>query len=201
MELRYLQQHNNPKKRLCPVRNTLCFTLNPFFYACHFTRTCEKLLHVWELLVKLVQGASTPRALRPIPNAIFDADRGYNSKETIAFLSDDLGASLLGTHKRDLWYPFVFGDGPISWRHRRMDVSERGCRAVYTACSKEGRGRGSQVRRAEACVYRASSSGRIAALIHNNRSLFPSRCGTVVLRETFRFSGSIERLEESLVKL
>lgn len=80
-----------------------------------------------------------------------------------------------------------------------MDVSERGFRAVYTARSKEGRGRGSKIRRAEACQYRKSCSSRIAALIQNNRSLFPLRCFTIVVRETFRCSGSIEKLEESLV--
>ena len=199
VELKYLQQHNNPKKGLGPVGNALCSALNPFFIASHFTRTGEKLLHTWERLVQMVQGASTTGALRPMPNAIFAADRGYNSKETISFLSDKLGASLLGTHKRDLWYPFVFGEGPISRRHRGMNLSERGCRAVYTARWKGGGARSSQVRRAEACVYRESCSGKIAALVQNNASLFPSRCFTVVLRDSFRTQSSGQKLQESLI--
>ena len=117
----------------------------------------------------------------------------------MVFLSDKLGASLLGTHKLDLWYPFVFGDGPISGRHRGMDVSERGWRAVYTAGLKVRGGCASHVRQAEACVYRESCSGRIAAIVHNNASLFPSRSFTVVLRDAFRTEGALQKLEESLI--
>lgn len=46
MALTYLQQHNNRKKGLGAVGNTLWCALNPFFYACHFTRTGEKFLHL-----------------------------------------------------------------------------------------------------------------------------------------------------------
>lgn len=199
VELSYLRQHNNPKKGLGPVGNALCSALNPFFIACHFTRTEEKLLHTWERLVQLLQGSSTTGALRPMPDAIFAADRGYNSKDTISFLSDVLGASLIGTHKRDLWNPYVFGDGPISKKHRGMDVSEKGCRAVYTARLKNTVNRGSTVRVAEGCLYRESCSGRIAALIHNNRNIFPSRGFTIVSKESFRQETAILGLQASLI--
>ena len=59
---------------------------------------------------------SNPWGFASVARGYFAADRGYNSKETIAFLSETLGASWIGTHKRDMWYLFVFGDGPIS-RH------------------------------------------------------------------------------------
>ena len=57
---------------------------------------------------------------------------------------------------------------------------------MYTARLKAGGGCGSQVSRTEACVYRESCSGRVAALVHNNSTLFPSRTFTIVLRESFR---------------
>lgn len=103
VELSYLQHHKNPKKGLALVGNALCSALNRLFSACHITRTGEKPLHTWEKLVHLYQGASTPGTLRPMPDASFVADRGYNPKETIASLSETLGASSIGTHKRDMW--------------------------------------------------------------------------------------------------
>ena len=194
INLTYLQQHNNPKKGLGPVSNALCSALNPLYIACHFTRHGENLRHIWERLAQLVQGASTSGALRPMPEAVFAADRGYNSKETIEFVGGTLGASLLGTHKRDLWYPYVFGDGPITARHKGVVVSEKGCRAVYNARLRSGAR--SQIRQVEACIYRESCSGRIAALVHNNAAMFPSRCFTVVLKEAFRSDAAIKDLSE-----
>lgn len=129
-----------------------------------------------------------------MPEAVFAADRGYNSKETIEFVGGTLGASLLGTHKRDLWYPYVFGDGPITARHKGVVVSEKGCRAVYNARLRSGAR--SQIRQVEACIYRESCSGRIAALVHNNAAMFPSRCFTVVLKEAFRSDAAIKDLSE-----
>lgn len=126
-----------------------------------------------------------------MPEAIFAADRGYNSKETIEFVPDTLGATLIGTHKGDLWIPFVFGDGPITRRHRGMVVSEKGVRAVYSAWLKKGR-RSTTTRAIEACVYRESCSGRIAAFVHNNSRIFPSRCFTVVVKEAF-LTGSVPK--------
>lgn len=52
--------------------------------------------------MQLLQGAARTGALRAMPDAIFAADRGYNSKETLQFISDTLGASLIGTYKRYL---------------------------------------------------------------------------------------------------
>ena len=83
-------------------------------------------------------GSIYDRVFTPFAEHIFAADGSYKSKETISFLSDKLGASLLGTHKNNLWYPFVSGEGLISRRHRGMNVSERGCRAVHTARQKGG---------------------------------------------------------------
>ena len=183
VDLTYVKQLNNPKKGLGPVGNALCSALNPFFLACHFSRSGERLLNTWERLAQILQGVSTTGTLRPMPDLIFAADRGYNSKETIHFVSEVLGASLLGTHKRDLWYPYVLGDGSISRRHKGMVVSENGCRAVYTAGYKNGGCRTPAARGVEACVYRESCSGRVATLVHNNASLFPSRCFTIVFRE------------------
>ena len=110
-----------------PVGNALCSALHPVFFGCHFTGVGEKLLHIWQRLIQLLQGAATSGSLRPMTDANIAADRGYNSREVLAFLSKDLGVSVIGTHKRDLTYPFVFGDGAIRVRHKGMVVSESGC--------------------------------------------------------------------------
>ena len=149
----------------------------------------------------MVQGESTSGFLRPMQDSIFAADRGCNYIEIIASLSDELRESFRGTHKRHIWYPFVFGYGPILRKHRVMDVSERGCRAVFTASLKAGCARASQVRRTETNVYRESCSGCIAALVHKNLTLFPSGTCTIVLWESLRLEGSLQKLEESLAAL
>ena len=117
-----LQQLNNPSKALGPVSNALCSALNPWILACHYSRPREKLVDVWERLVRLVQGAPTRGAIAPMADAIFAADRGYNVKETISFINETLGATGLGTHKRSLDFPYVFGNGPIAKRHKGMPV-------------------------------------------------------------------------------
>lgn len=198
-ELTYLRQLNIPKKGLGPVGNALCSALNPFFLACHFTRCGEKVLHTWERLAQLLQGVLTTGALRPLPDVIFAADRGHNSRESIEFVYTVLGASILDTHKRDMWYPYVFGDGPISRRHKGMAISGRGCRAVYTARLRNGTSRASRARAVDACVYRESCSGRVAALIHNNSSLFPSRCFTIVFRDSYRDEAATTKQGETMV--
>ena len=68
-----------------------------------------------------------------MPDVMFAADRAQNSRETISFVSEALSASLLGTHKRDPWFSSLFGYGPISCSDKVVDVSEKGCRAKYTA--------------------------------------------------------------------
>ena len=148
--------------------------------------------------MQLLQRASTTGALRPMPDAIVAADRGYNSKETINFVSNVLSASLIGMHKRDLWFPYVFGYGPISRRHRGMVVSEKGCRAKYSARLK-GSACNRQIRTIEACLYRERFSGRIAAKIHNNGFLFPLTCFTVVLKEAFRSPDAEAKVQDSLI--
>lgn len=79
-----------------------------------------------------------------------------------------------------------------------MKISEKGCRAVYNARLKTGGTRRGRVRGVEAFLYPESCSGRIAAMIHNNESLFPSRCFTVVRRESFRHESAVENLECAL---
>ena len=135
-QLTNLAQVNNPKKALGPVNNAVCSALTSAFIASHYTRPGEKLIHIWERLVQLIQGAATPGSLTPMTDAVFAADRGYNSTETIQLINERLGATAIGSHKRSLDYPFVFGDGPISKKHKGMIVSEKGCRAVYSATKK-----------------------------------------------------------------
>ena len=68
----------------------------------------------------------------------------------------------LGTHKRSLDFPFIFGDGKINKKHKGRVISEKGCRATYSAITKTKTGK-----EIEACVYRKAYSGRIAAYYHS----------------------------------
>lgn len=104
-----LPQYNKPKMGLGPVGNALCSALHPVFFGCHFTRVGEKLLHVCQRLIQLLQGAATIGSFFPMTDAIIAAGRGYNSSEVLEFLSKGLGVSSIGTHKRDLSYSFVLG--------------------------------------------------------------------------------------------
>lgn len=79
----------------------------------------------------MIQGAGAPGSILSIIDAVFAADRRYNSQEMIYFVYELLGATLIGTHKRNFDFPFVFGDGPVSKRHKGMVVSEK----VYRACT------------------------------------------------------------------
>lgn len=92
-----------------------------------------------------------------------------------------------------------FGDGPKTARHRGVLVSDKGCRAVYNARLRPSAANNYRVRLAEACLYRESCLGRIAVLIHNNSSLFPSLCFTVVLKEAFCTERSMRDLEQAAV--
>ena len=78
-----------------------------------------------------------------------------------------------------------------------MVVSENGYRDVYSARLK-GSASNRQMRAIEAFLYRESCLGRIAAMFHNNASLFPSRFFTVVMKETFRSPDSIVSVKDSL---
>ena len=77
-----------------------------------------------------------------------------------------------------------------------MVVSESECRAVYIATKKcEGQAR--RIRRdLGACLYRESCSGRIAAMIHNNKKLFNSRSFTIVPHSRFRVEGTLQSIKE-----
>ena len=70
---------------------------------------------------------------------------------------------------------------------------------MYTARLKVRGGCAFHVRQAGAFVYRESFSGRIAALVYNNASLFPSRYFAVVLCDAFRTEGALQTLEKSLI--
>ena len=119
-------QVNNPKKALRPVNNAICSAVTAVILACHHSRPREKLLDAWARLAQLLQGQSRIGALSPMADALFAADRGYNSKETISFVNKTLGATGIGTHKRSPDFPFVFGDGAVRKRHKGMEMSEQG---------------------------------------------------------------------------
>lgn len=105
----------------------------------------------------------------------------YNSKESISFVNNDLGAIGLGTHKRSLYYPFCFGDGALSKRHKGLKISEKGSRALYSA--RKRKHRGSDI---EEIAYRESYAGRIATIYHNAPSMFGACRYTILPKDRYR---------------
>ena len=180
LALTALAQTNNPKKGLGVVNNALCSALTSLFLVAHHSRPGETLTDVWSHIVQLLQGVPTIGAVKEMPDAIFASDRGYNGTRIMQLINERLGATSLGTHKRTLDYPFVFGHGRISKRHKGRRVSEKGCRSSYSAIKKSKKGRD-----VEACLYREAYSGRIAAYYHNNVRLFGSSKFTLVPRQAF----------------
>ena len=133
-------------------------------------------MHVWLRVVQLNQGGATPRSITPMCNAIFASDRRYISRETILFISEHLGATGISTHKRSLDYTFVFGDGLMRKRQKGMVISERRCRAVYSATRNLSSSQGKPVKEV---VYLESCSGRIAAVYHDNARLLGAHSFTL----------------------
>ena len=67
------------------------------------------------------------------------ADLRYCFSEVLEFLNAQR-ASFIGTHKRGLDYPFVFGKGPVTRRHKGMQDTENGPRAIYSTTKKGPKG-------------------------------------------------------------
>ncbi|CAN8067667.1 unnamed protein product [Agarophyton chilense] len=67
---------NIPQKALGPVNNAMCSALDPVFLASHYSRPGEKIIEVWDRLVRLIQGVPTAGPLRPLTDALFASDRG-----------------------------------------------------------------------------------------------------------------------------
>ena len=172
---------NNPKKALGPVCNALCSALLSFYICGHHSRPKEGLLDVWNRLLLLLQGRPTVGCLQPMSNAIFASDRGYNTMQTVKFLTEEIQADFIGTFKRSYDYPFVFGEGPVRSRHKGRAISEKGCGTVQSAILSLRHGQS-----LEAALYRESYSGRIVATLHNNKRLFGSNKLTLVPKERFR---------------
>ena len=193
VHLTNLSQVNNPKKALGPVNNAACSALTHALLASHYTRSNEKIIDIWQRLVMLIQGVPTPGSIRPMVDSLFAADRGYNEVGTIRFLNETLAASCIGTHKRSLSFPFVFGDGAIRKRHKGMVISERGCRAVYSAVKKPAKRSGRAI---QASVYRESFSGRIAAVYSNDERRFGAHKFCVIPKESYRNYFTSEQVEE-----
>ena len=191
LTLTALSQTNNPKKGLGVINNALCSALTSLLIVAHHSRPGESLVDIWSHIIELLQGVPTTGALKQMPNAIFASDRGYNGRGIMELLNERLGAMSLGTHKRSLDYPFIFGDGRINKRHKGRRISEKGCRSAYAAVKKCKKGQD-----IEACLYREAYSGRIAAYYHNNRRLFGSEKFTLVPRRAFRGHRDASALEE-----
>lgn len=120
----------------------------------------------------------------PMADAVFAPDRGHNCKESITLFNETLGATGIGTHKRSLDFPFVFGETALAKKQKGPKVAEKGCRAIYSA-TKKGQGFGRDV---EADVYMESFSGRIAAVYHNNVKVLGAHKFTLVPKNNFRGS-------------
>ena len=51
-----LSHLNNPQKALEPVNNAMCSARNPVFLVSQYSRPREKVIHIWQRLVQLIQG-------------------------------------------------------------------------------------------------------------------------------------------------
>ena len=147
----------------------------------------------------MLQGTSTTGARRPMAEAIFGTHRGYNTKETLNFVSNKFGASSLGIQKRNLTYPFVLGSSPVSRRRKVMVVSENECRAVNVATLKSTYSSRRMRGDLEACLYRRSCSSPITAMLHNSRSFFRSLIFTIVPHNRFREKQPLFVLQEEQI--
>ena len=99
-------------------------------------------------------------------------------------------------HKRSLDFPFVFGNGPITKRHKGRSVGEKGCSAVCSAVRQPSGASGRTVR---AFVYRESYSGRIEAMYHNDLTRFGSHTFTLIPKTGFKgvyFQDEITRVQQ-----
>ena len=77
----------------------------------------------------------------------------------------------------------MFGNGPITKRHKGRSVGEKVYRAVYSAARQPS---GASGRTVEAFVYRESYSGRIAAMYQNDLSRFVSHTFTLIPKTGFK---------------
>ena len=145
---------NNPEKALGPVQNAVCSALTGCYLAVHHIRIGENLQSFWEILMCRLQGVPSSPSLREMTDVCVAADRGYSSGSVDEFLNTH-GATFFRTHNRSLDCPFFFGNSAISKRHKGMNISESGLRAVYSASK-----RGPQCSVAEAIVYRESARTR-----------------------------------------
>ena len=93
-----LRQVNNPMKALGPLCNAICSALTSVYIAGHYSRPNEQLIDTWNPLALLLHGAPTQGALIPMADAIFAADREYNCKQSIEFVSNKLDSTCFGTH-------------------------------------------------------------------------------------------------------
>lgn len=94
-------------------------------------------------------------------DAVFAADRAYNGQKSIKLVNETLGGTGIGTHKRSLDFPFMFGESTLTKKHKYFKVAEKG--------TKKGQVFGPD---AEAAVYRERFYGRIAEVYHNNFEVF-----------------------------
>lgn len=191
-----LQSVNNPVKSLGPVNNAICSALTSVYLVGHFTRVGDGIMDIWTRLIMLLQGEATPSSVRPMSDTVFASDRAYNNQQTIKFINEKLGATGLGTHKRTNQFPFIWGDVILAQHHQGKVVSEKGCRSIYSAERTQQPRHG---RKEEAIVYRESFSGRVAALYHNNKQLFSSKKFTIVPREKYRGSFSLQKIEKEQI--
>lgn len=182
-QLTNLRSVNNPKKALGPVNNAICSALTSVYLVGHFSRNGEKNIDIWQRLVMLLQGEATLGCLNPMTDTIFASDRAYNCKESIKFINETLGATGIGTHKRGYSFPFTWGEVRPRKKYKGNTVSEKGCRAVYSANCNIRSQSGKTI---QAIVYRQSFSGRIAAVYHNDTSLFSADNFSLVPKDTYR---------------
>ena len=173
-EITSLKVVNNPKKAIGPVQTACCSALTGFYICGHYSTVGENLKATFEKLFMSIQGLRHPEDITTRPGLIIACDRGYITKDTIDFILHRLGADVIGTHKRTLGFPFTYGSGAVSIRHKGIKIPEQGARAVFYAKKVVRPGVSiSSSRRVSltAIAYREAVNGRIAFLVTSLRSL------------------------------
>lgn len=116
-----------------------------------------------------VQATRHPDDIFEFPKLIVAADRGYINNDTVAFVLRRLGAGLIGTYNRTLGFPFAYGTGSVAARHKGVQISEKGERAVLYAmrnCRATGKNvRNQNIIKLTAIAYRDAVNGRTAFLV------------------------------------
>lgn len=119
-----LSQIKHTNQACGPVNNVLYSALTSGFLESNYRSPGEKIIYKWEQLVQRIQGKATSVSILTLTDTMFSVHRCYNSRYKIYFVNENLSVTVIGTCKKSLDYPSVFGTGPI-WKNIKAFLSVR----------------------------------------------------------------------------